>query len=205
MKISKDFFVVAAVMTGLLIPVRLLFVEYVSDSTWGSLGVISVISVTVVVLAKKGKLGWFGRMFENEMTRMTRGKRQVFVFCWLTMLAIYFSVSIVAIDQGMTIYHDETMRIYEIVQEKYNLDFEKTDTVINTLEPGAITAGVDDYADAMINNFQVVAITQGILNVASNGFLLHFHTVFLVETVEVLGVFIFYKIALRRNKVVKAQ
>jgi len=201
MKFSKDFFIVALVMTGILLPVRLVFVTYVSDNTWGSLGLISAISVVMIILVKKKKLGWFGRMFENEMTRMTRGKRQVFIFCWFSVLTIYFGISMIAIDQGMTIYHDETLRIYDIVMEKYDLDFMDTGSVVNTLEPEAIVTGVDDYADAMVNDFKVIAIVQAIMNVASNGFLLHFHSVFFIETVEVLGVFVFYSIALRKNKV----
>ncbi len=201
MKFSKDFFIVALVMTGILLPVRLVFVTYVSDNTWGSLGLISAISVVMIILVKKKKLGWFGRMFENEMTRMTRGKRQLFILCWFSVLAIYFGISMIAIDQGMTIYHDETLRIYDVVMDKYDLDFMDTGSVVNTLEPEAIVTGVDDYADAMLNDFKVIAIVQAIMNVASNGFLLHFHSVFFIETVEVLGVFVFYSIALRKNKV----
>lgn len=201
MKFSKDFFIVALVMTGILLPVRLVFVTYVSDNTWGSLGLISAISVVMIILVKKKKLGWFGRMFENEMTRMTRGKRQLFILCWFSVLAIYFGISMIAIDQGMTIYHDETMQIYDVVMEKYDLDFMDTGSVVNTLEPEAIVTGVDDYANAMVNDFKVIAIVQAIMNVASNGFLLHFHSVFFIETVEVLGVFVFYSIALRKNKV----
>ena len=49
----KEFAIVGAVMTLVLLPVRLVFVEFVSDSTIGSLGVISGISITLVILAKK--------------------------------------------------------------------------------------------------------------------------------------------------------
>ena len=143
MKFSKDFFVVAIVMTAILLPVRLVFVTYVSDNTWGSLGLISAISVVMIVLVKKNKLGWFGRMFENEMTRMTKGKRKVFILCWFSVLSLYFAISMIAIDQGMTIYYDETLRIYDIVMERYDLDFMDTGSVVSTLEPEAVIAGVD--------------------------------------------------------------
>jgi len=52
-------------MTGLLLPVRLLFVTFVFDSWIGSFGVISVISISILILAKKGKLGEFGNMFQR--------------------------------------------------------------------------------------------------------------------------------------------
>jgi len=200
MKFSWDFFIVAGVMTGILLPVRLLFVEFVSDSTWGSLGLISAISVLMVILVKKKKLGKFGVMFENELTRLTTGKRRIFIFGWLIMLTMYFSFSIYSIDLAETQYYDEKERIKLIVMEKYTLDFEDPSTVIDTLEPSEVVGGVPNYVEAIFNDFEAIAIVQGIMNDMSNGFLLHFHTIFLVEGIEVLGVFIFYTITLKKKK-----
>ena len=200
MKFSYDFFVVAGVMTGILLPVRLLFVEFVSDSTFGSLGLISAISVLVVILVKKKKLGKFGEMFEREITRLTTGKRRVFIFGWLIMLTMYFSFSIYSIDLAETQYYDEKERIKLIVMEKYTLDFEDPGTIIETLEPSEVVGGIPNYTIALFNDFEAIAIVQGIMNDMSNGFLLHFHSIFLVEGIEVLGVFIFYTITLRRKK-----
>ena len=88
---SYDFFIVAGVMTAILLPVRLIFVTYVSNDTWGSLGVISIISVIMVVLVKKKRLGSFGRLFEKEMIRLTRGKKRLFVTTMMTVMVMYFS------------------------------------------------------------------------------------------------------------------
>jgi len=200
MKFSWDFFIVAGVMTGILLPVRLLFVEFVSDSTWGSLGLISAISVLMVILVKKKKLGKFGEMFERELTRLTTGKRRVFIFGWLIMLTMYFSFSIYSIDMAETVYFDEKERIKILVMEKYTLDFEDPSTIIDTLEPSEVVGGIPNYTIALFNDFEAIAIVQGIMNDMSNGFLLHFHTIFLVEGIEVLGVFIFYTVTLRRKK-----
>ncbi len=200
MKFSYDFFIVAGVMTGILLPVRLLFVEFVSDSTFGSLGLISAISVLIVILVKKKKLGKFGEMFEREITRLTTGKRRVFIFGWLVMLTMYFSFSIYSIDLAETVYYDEKERIKLIVMEKYTLDFEDPSTIIETLEPSEVVGGIPNYTIALFIDFEDIAIVQGIMNDMSNGFLLHFHSIFLVEGIEVLGVFIFYTVTLRRKK-----
>jgi len=204
LKFKADFFIVAGVMTGILLPVRLLFVEFVSDSTFGSLGLISAISVVMIILVKKKKLGWFGVMFENELTRLTKGKRRTFIFVWLSVITLYFAFSIYSIDQANTVYFDEKERIKLIVMDKYTLDFEKPETVIETLDPEQVVTGADNYVVAIFNDFPAVAIVQGIMNDMSNGFLLHFHTVFLVESIEVLGVFVFYSITLRKKKEIKA-
>ncbi|MBA4454911.1 MAG: hypothetical protein H2B05_08270, partial [Nitrosopumilaceae archaeon] len=66
MKSIYETIIVFAVMTGVLLPVRLLFVTFVSDDWLGSFGVISAISVAILVLAKKKKLGEFGNMFQRQ-------------------------------------------------------------------------------------------------------------------------------------------
>lgn len=198
-KWSMDFFIVAGVMTGLMLPARLLFVQYVSDSTFGSLGLISAIAVIMIILVKKDKLGKFGVMFEREMHRLTSGKKRIFILCWMTMLTFYFAFSIYSIDQGNTIYFDEKERIKAIVSEKFHLNFEQPETIIDTLNPEQVVSGVPAYSDALLNDFGAIAITQAIMNDLSNGFLLHFHIVFLVEGIEILGVFTFYSIALRNK------
>ena len=72
--------IVFGVMTGLLLPARLLFVEYISDNWFGSLGIISAISILVIILARKKKLGFFGPMFERQMYKFQKGKRGILVF-----------------------------------------------------------------------------------------------------------------------------
>jgi len=201
MKFNKDFFIVAGVMTGILLPVRLLFVEYVSNDTWGSLGLITIISVIMVVLVKKGKLGSFGRMFEREMLRLTTGKRKLFVATMITFMVIYFSISITLIDQANTIYADEKAVVMVQVADHYgDLDFVDPESVIQTLEPDKVVSGIPEYANSFIHNWKALAITQGIVNDLSNGFVLHFHSVFLIEFLELMGVYVFYAVTLRGKK-----
>ena len=89
--------------------------------------------------------------------------------------------------------------------EKYTLNFEDPSSVIDTLEPSEVVGGVDNYVVAIFEDFPAIAIVQGIMNDMSNGFLLHFHTIFLVESIEVLGVFIFYSVTLKKKKEVAEQ
>ena len=67
-------------MTGLLLPVRLIFVAYVSDNWFGSFGVISAISVVMIILVKKGKLGKFGEIFDRQITKIQHGKKGMLVY-----------------------------------------------------------------------------------------------------------------------------
>ena len=62
--------IVFGIMTGLLLPARLLFVEFVSDDWLGSFGIITAISMSVIILAKKQKLGFFGSMLERQIYKL---------------------------------------------------------------------------------------------------------------------------------------
>lgn len=207
MKISQDykeFAIVAGVMTGLLLPVRLLFVEFVSDSTWGSLGIISLISIMVVILVKKKKLGYFGRIFERQMLRLTTGKKRIFVATMMSISLLYFSFSVFTIDLANTQYPNEMALAMEEVQEEFGVDFGKSETVENVLEPlqpDKVVGGIDDYIGALLYDFKIIAITQGVVNQLSDGMILHFHLVFLVEQLELMGVYIFYAVTMGRKEV----
>jgi len=66
----KEFAIVFGVMMLVMLPVRILLVEYVSDDWWGSFGAISAIAILMVILVKKKKLGKFGEMFERQMLKL---------------------------------------------------------------------------------------------------------------------------------------
>ena len=66
--------IVFAFITGVLLPVRLFFVTYVSDNWFGSFGIISAISISMIILAKKGKMGKLGQMIERQIEKYHRGK-----------------------------------------------------------------------------------------------------------------------------------
>ncbi|MGY5152311.1 MAG: hypothetical protein ACW9XA_08590 [Candidatus Nitrosopumilus sp. bin_6a] len=92
--------IVFAIMGGILLPARLLFTEFVSDDWLGSLGVISVISLAVIVLAKKNKLGFFGPMLERQIFKFQKGKRGILIFAESAFLLVVLGTMIFAIDQG---------------------------------------------------------------------------------------------------------
>jgi len=60
MKGYAESLIVFSFMAEVLLPARLLFVQYVSDNWLGSFGIISALSLSVIILAKKKKLGSFG-------------------------------------------------------------------------------------------------------------------------------------------------
>ena len=200
----KEFAIVGLVMTLILLPVRLLFLQFVSSSTLGSFGIISAISILMVVLVKKKKLGRFGQMFERQMFRLTRGKKRIFALSMIGMSLIAFGFMLYAIEIGNTVYFVEKESIKAKVFAHFHLKFESFNDVgqvSETINPDAVIAGMPAFGKAVFDDFKVVAITEALVNDMSNGFIQHFSLVILVEQVEILGVFVFYSITLRgRNE-----
>jgi len=99
--------IVFGVMGCILLPARLLFVEFVSDDWLGSLGVISILSFLVILLAKKNKLGFFGPMLERQMFQFQKGKKGILVFAESAVLLVILGSMIFAIDQGHSIHAEQ--------------------------------------------------------------------------------------------------
>ena len=93
-------------MAGLLLPARILFVQYVSDDWFGSAGIISIISISVIILAKKQKLGFFGPMLERQIYKFQKGKRGILIFGESVFLLILLGSMIIAIEQGNSVHSD---------------------------------------------------------------------------------------------------
>ena len=188
--------IVFGVMTGLLLPARLLFVEYVSDNWLGSLGIISLISISVLVLVKKKKMGFFGPMMERQIYKFQKGKRGLVIFGESIFLLSILGVMIFAIDQGNSVYSD--------------LKFQNIENVPSSAPEQVLeSAGDLDTSDWIMGFLMapvmfITAFPQMSAGIASvdqslDGWLMHFYTVGFVEYLELLGILIYYRISFRRK------
>ncbi len=80
----------------ILFPIRLLFVTYVADDWFASFGLIAVISLSLVVLAKRNKMGKFGQLFVRVMKKWNTGNRQYLLYIPPILLLIV-SVGIISL------------------------------------------------------------------------------------------------------------
>jgi hypothetical protein len=199
----KEFFIVFAVMMGVMLPVRFLLVEYVSDNWWGSFGAISAIAVLMVVLVKKKKLGRFGEMFERQMLKLhQKGLRRKFVFGNMIFAIIVTGLLIYSINAGDTIYLDIKNEIVEQAggAEALQENLGDIDKMYDAVTPEQILLALIAIPVLLFTQFPYFASLWAIENDLTNGFLLHLATVAFVETLEFFGILMFYRFALRRGK-----
>ena len=196
----KEMLIVFGTMMLVMLPVRLLMVEYVSDNWWGSFGAISGIAILMVVLVKKKKLGRFGEMFESQMLKLhQKGLRQKFVFGNMIFAIFVTGLLIFSINVGDTIYIDAKNEILEqaggaeALEEKMG----DIDTIWEKITPEQILVALIAIPILLFTQFPYFASLWAIENDLTNGFLLHLATVGFVETLEFFGVLMFYRFTLR--------
>jgi len=182
---------VFSVMTGILLPARILFVAYVSDDWLGSLGIISAISISMIILAKKKKLGSFGPMFERQIHKFQKGKRGIVVFAESLFLLFILGGMIFAINQGNSVYSEINLG---------SLGDVPADDVNQILEPTKdwnlfdwLTAFLM-IPVAFLTAFPEMSATIASIDQKLDGWLLHFYTVGFVEYLELLGILLFYRV-----------
>ena len=190
--------IVFGVMTGILLPVRLFFVTYVSTDWFGSFGLISAISVTIVILTKKGKLGSFGKMFERQINKLQKGKKAKLVYGQSIIFLLILGGTIFAIEQGNTMYSDLKEQILE-----ENEEFSNPEEILKKAEQ----LQVQDWIFGMFAMFLAIFIAfpqlsavLAVLNESLDGWVLHFYTVAFVEYLEMFGILIYFRYSFWKSK-----
>lgn len=207
MKISDrmEALIIFMVMTFIFLPVRFLFVEFVSDEWFGSFGVVSALAVSVVILAKKDKLGAFGRMFIRQMMKVHTGKRRVLIYSKITFGLIVMGLLIASINLGNTTYLDEKNHILSVAKSQGQSLGSPEDLTELTEELGETSA--EEFATAfyqignlLFNQFPYFTALWAIEDDMTEGFLLHFSTVAFVELLEFVGILVYFRITLAKSR-----
>ena len=185
-------------MTGLLLPVRLLFVTFVSDSWIGSFGVISVISISILILAKTGKLGEFGNMFQRQIEKLLKGKRKILVYVESVFVLVLLGGMIFTINEGNTTYShvQDQFFISQEIESPENLIEQTNEWTATDWFNGFIVA-----PSALIMAFPQMSAIIASIDSSLDGWLMHFYTVGFVEYAEFLGILVLYRFLIKTKPV----
>ena len=170
--------IVLGILTGILLPVRVLFYTYISQYWIGSLGLMSMVAIIMFVLVKKKKLGWFGPMFENQMAHVTRGRMGKIALAITFLSIMFFSISLLLIEQGNTAYLTEKLRFESLFKGSI---------------PSYVLTGNEKRIDF------VPSVSTAIVNDLTRGWMEHINILILVGEFEALAVLLFYRKAFKRS------
>ena len=180
------------VFTGIFLPVRLVFYTYVTTWWLGSFGLVTGIMLTMLYFARKGKLGWIGRIINKQVIRLSKGKKGMATIIF----SLFFLVSFTNMLYGMTYAQDGAVQ--EIRQE---LAKEGITDLKSHLE-STQNLKIDWWQLLLVIPFvmllMIIPTEPGyalfsIINGWTSGWLQHFTTVWFVQEIEILGLVIYFR------------
>jgi hypothetical protein len=206
MKFSKQSLIIWASLTLIFLPIRLVFYNLVSTNWYGSFGLMSIISVILIILVKKNKLGRWGIMFENEMRKVQFKKRRYLVY-GSNLFTIFLLLNfIAAINLGDT----EFKHTQEDLQKQMEQNAKGQKVTLNLVMEQYKEHSPQEYLIALLGiifvyftHYDIFAGFMAIENNITGGYYLHFTSVFLIEQIEVLGVLLFYRHIFKNEPAVK--
>jgi hypothetical protein len=182
----KEKLVLLSITTAVFLPLRLLVSQYISDHWLGNLGIATLISVSLIILVRKNKLGRFGHVFKNQITKALWGRSAKLIIATLVFFMIYFGTTVLLIDRGNTIYLDDKEILSQSIASR-NLD---RATLLSISGPQIHSIG--GLAQLQYLEY-LFSVSYAILNDTTNGWLVNLHLILFIEQVEVLGLFWVYK------------
>ena len=184
----KEKLIMIIFLMGVFLPLRLVFVEYVSDQWLGNFGLISGLGIVLLILTKKGKLGIIGSILEKQMKKTIFGKTGKFVIVISILSLLYFGSSMFFMERGESVFSEDKATFYDAIVLNNDL---------NQLNPNNLKNIhiVYDSDNRIYSTFDyAISITYAIMNEYSSGWIEHLYFILLVEQVEILGIFLFCRI-----------
>lgn len=169
----------------------MVFYAYFSAHWIGSLGLVSSLMFVLIFLAHKKKLGRFGVLFLNQLTKTIKGKSGKIAIVFSLVLIAYFASTLVWIERGNTIYSDEKHLVSQILFSNYDeskMNPGDINKIMNIKQDDAILDGSNvTYAD------QIISMTYAIMNDMMGGWMVNLDMILLVEQFEFLGFVVLYR------------
>jgi hypothetical protein len=182
----KEKLILLCATAAVFLPLRLYASQYIENHWLGNLGIATLISMTLIILVKKNKLGRFGTIFKNQITKALWGRSAKFIVAALVCYLFYFGITILLIDRGNSTYLADKEVLSQHIAHK-TLD----STVLMRLSGPQVhgVAGIDQlqYLDYLFS------VSYAIINDTTHGWLVNLHLILFMEQIEILGLLLFYR------------
>ena len=188
----KEKFIILGISTGVFLPIRVLFTSLISDNWLGSLGIISLIAVIVVVLIKKNKLGWFGRMFEKQIKKTLTGKTGKYIIGFAIFFLLYFGATLFFIERGSTVFAEDKEIFFSAIVGEEDYDI-KDLANYELIGPKLIAQYQTTNLQSLAKLDYMFSIAYSVMDEMSDGWLSHVVVVMFVEQIELIGMLVFFR------------
>ena len=189
----KEKAIILGFTSAIFLPVRLLVGQFLLDHWLGMLGIASAVSIVLMVLVKKEKLGKVGIMFKNQMTKTLWGRSAKWIVLTLVVFCAYFGTTILLVEKGNTEYFEDK----QVIAENFATKLDRDD--ISRLQ-GPQTNGIIGVTQLQYLEY-FLAISYALINDTTDGWLVNLHLIMFVEQIEILGLLWFYRRAFKPQMV----
>lgn len=183
----KEKMILVGITAVVFLPLRLLASQYLFDHWLGNLGIATLISVALIVLIRKEKLGKLGRMFKRQISKTLWSRSAKIIVCTLVIFMAYFGTTILLVDRGNTIYYEDKVILSKAITQK-----DVGRAALAGLGGPAIAHETPLFSYFYYIEY-VFAISYAMLNDATNGWLVNLHLIMFMEQVEILGLLWFFR------------
>lgn len=182
----------------MFLPIRLVFYTFVSQWWIGSFGLITILLITVMVLANKNKLGRLGVIINKQVMSFSKGKFGKVSLIYLVFMIYLYSLFIYGVENPS----ERKEEFLATLEAEGITDLESASQAENIgwSGPGASLGILFSLIIIMTPNSIGFALF-GIINDWTDGWMLHFATVFLIESLEVLGLVIYFRYGCKKKKI----
>ena len=196
----KELLIVFGTVTMVLMITRIVITRFVSPNWLVSFVIMASISLSLLFLAKKGKLGWWGQMFLQQMIKNQHGRRALFVygisiFFIAIMVGTIYTIHVGDDIRFAGLKHDMLSKAPELGDNNLMMNKLKNTSPLEMTEN--ILVGLSTMPFVVIEEFPIFAGMLSLLNANLHGWILNLYSVSLVEYLEIIGIMLFYRIALR--------
>lgn len=185
----KEKLIVFGIITGIFLPLRMIFYTYLSAHWIGSLGLTSLFMFVLIFLAQKRKMGFFGELFLRQLTKTVKGKSGKIAIVFSLVLVAYFGGTLVLVERGNTVYLEEKHIVSQLLSSdsQHQLKPNDVSTIMRIHQTDSFLDGSHiTYAD------QIMSTTYAIMNDMTGGWLVNLDIILLVEQFEFLGFLLIY-------------
>jgi len=196
--------IVFGFLLGILFPIRILFVEYVSDSWFGSLGILTLVYVILIILIRKKKLGRFGNMIAKQLFKIHKGKRRYFVYTNIAISTLFFSMAVYGMETAKDeIYTDKIDVFFNQLPQKDLTNPEEAQNYVSTelpkMSPDDIGSAVITIIFLPFTNHEQFIVLWGLIDKITDGWFLNLSIVLFAEQLEVIGFLIAIKFIIKEK------
>jgi hypothetical protein len=184
----KEKCILVGVSAGIFLPFRLLASQYFAEHWLGNLGFATTVSILMLYLIKKNRLGRLGEILKNQIRKTIWGKSSRLIIFLLLGFMVYFGTVIVLVNQGNTVYHEDKEALFQNIFNK------ESDRVSQIRLNGPGTNDSEFVGVSQIRYIvYVFSLSFAILNDLTGDWLASIHLILFMEQVEMVGLFWLYR------------